>query len=199
VKPRVYLFPTRFKAADEERPITEKAVWHACRESARRSGLAKRFGPHTLRHTFATHLLESGTDLPTIQLLMDTKNCRTRRSTCTSHDATCTPQSIRWSASRSAARKKSRLHRRATAVTRPRFEIADVIRKADARISSRHHEGLTWPQVKVLNAKKPPASAATINHRFFLNPTTVTIRKMLATRLSIVSAGVELPIAANNM
>jgi integrase/recombinase XerD len=71
VKPRVYLFPTRFKSADEEeRPITDKAVWHACRESARRSGLSKRFGPHTLRHTFATHLLESGTDLPTIQLLM---------------------------------------------------------------------------------------------------------------------------------
>jgi site-specific recombinase XerD len=71
VKPRVYLFPTRFKAAgEEERPITDKAVWHACRESARRSGLSKRFGPHTLRHTFATHLMESGTDLPTIQLLM---------------------------------------------------------------------------------------------------------------------------------
>ena len=51
VKPRVYLFPTRFKSAnEEERPITDKAVWHACRESARRSGLSKRFGPHTLRH-----------------------------------------------------------------------------------------------------------------------------------------------------
>lgn len=71
VKPRVYLFPTRFKAAgEEERPITDKAVWHACRESARRSGLSKHFGPHTLRHSFATHLLENGTDLPTIQLLM---------------------------------------------------------------------------------------------------------------------------------
>jgi integrase/recombinase XerD len=71
VKPKVYLFPTRFKAAgQEERPITDKAVWHACRESARRSGLSKRFGPHTLRHSFATHLLENGTDLPTIQLLM---------------------------------------------------------------------------------------------------------------------------------
>ena len=71
VKPRVYLFPTRFKSADEEeRPVTDKAVWHACRESARRSGLSKRFGPHTLRHSFATHLLEGGADLPTIQLLM---------------------------------------------------------------------------------------------------------------------------------
>jgi site-specific recombinase XerD len=70
VKPKVYLFPTRFKTTDDERPITDKAVWHACRESARRAGLSKRLGPHTLRHTFATHLIESGTDLPTIQLLM---------------------------------------------------------------------------------------------------------------------------------
>ena len=70
VKPKVYLFPTRFNTADEERPVTDKAVWHACRESARRAGLSKRLGPHTLRHTFATHLIEGGTDLPTLQLLM---------------------------------------------------------------------------------------------------------------------------------
>jgi site-specific recombinase XerD len=70
VKPKVYLFPTRFKKTAEERPVTDKAVWHACRESARRAGLSKRLGPHTLRHTFATHLIENGTDLPTLQLLM---------------------------------------------------------------------------------------------------------------------------------
>ena len=70
VKPRVYLFPTRRKTAGEERPITDKAVWLACTESARLAGLSKRLGPHTLRHTFATHLIESGTDLPTLQLLM---------------------------------------------------------------------------------------------------------------------------------
>jgi site-specific recombinase XerD len=70
VKPKVYLFPTRFKKTAEERPVTDKAVWHACIESARRAGLSKRLGPHTLRHTFATHLIESGTDLPTLQLLM---------------------------------------------------------------------------------------------------------------------------------
>jgi integrase/recombinase XerD len=35
VKPKVYLFPTRFKTAGEERPVTDKAVWHACQESAR--------------------------------------------------------------------------------------------------------------------------------------------------------------------
>ena len=70
VKPKVYLFPARSQKTDEEQPITDKTVWHACRESARRAGLSKRLGPHTLRHTFATHLIESGTDLPTLQLLM---------------------------------------------------------------------------------------------------------------------------------
>jgi len=50
VKPKVYLFPTRYKTAGEEQPVTDKAVWHACRESARRAGLSKRLGPHTLRH-----------------------------------------------------------------------------------------------------------------------------------------------------
>ena len=65
VKPKVYLFPTRCKTAGEEQPVTDKAVWHACR-----AGLSKRLGPHTLRRTFATHLIESGTDLPTLQLLM---------------------------------------------------------------------------------------------------------------------------------
>ena len=70
IKPKVYLFPGRTNADGEELPISDKTVWHACRETARRVGLTKRFGPHTLRHSFATHLLEGGTDLPTIQLLM---------------------------------------------------------------------------------------------------------------------------------
>ena len=64
------MFPTRYKTAGEEQPVTDKAVWHACVESARRAGLTKRLGPHTRRHTFATHLIESGADLPTLQLLM---------------------------------------------------------------------------------------------------------------------------------
>lgn len=70
VKPKVYLFPRRSQKTDEEMPATDKAVWHACIESARRAGLSKRFSPHTLRHTFATHLIEGGCDLPTLQILL---------------------------------------------------------------------------------------------------------------------------------
>lgn len=50
-------------------------------------------------------------------------------------------------------------------MARPLFEIADVIRRADARISSRHRESLTWPQLKVLNAILRCRTAALGGHR----------------------------------
>jgi len=74
-RPKVYLFPSPY--SDEEKPISPKTVYHACREAAVRSGLTKRIGPHTLRHTFATQHLDSGSDLRTIQFLLghaDLKN-----------------------------------------------------------------------------------------------------------------------------
>ena len=70
IKPRVYLFPTRKEPSAEERPISDKTVWHACHEAALRAGIGKRIGPHTLRHSFATNMLEAGADLRTIQLLL---------------------------------------------------------------------------------------------------------------------------------
>jgi integrase/recombinase XerD len=51
-------------------PIDSKTAWHACQRAARRAGLKKAVHPHTLRHCFATHLLEAGADLRTIQLLL---------------------------------------------------------------------------------------------------------------------------------
>ena len=70
IKPRVYLFPTRKEPTEQEKPISDKTVWNACHEAALRAGLTKRIGPHTLRHSFATHLLEDGVDIRVIQALL---------------------------------------------------------------------------------------------------------------------------------
>jgi integrase/recombinase XerD len=66
-KPQTYLFPGQ---SGDDVPLTTKAVWHACRGAVRRAGIQKRISPHSLRHSYATHLLESGADLHTIQLLL---------------------------------------------------------------------------------------------------------------------------------
>src|SRR5260370_39557490 len=53
-----------------DRPITPKAIYHACKRAAQRAAFQKVVHPHTLRHCFATHLLEAGADLRTIQILL---------------------------------------------------------------------------------------------------------------------------------
>src|ERR1700688_1190908 len=68
-KPSAWLFPgNRWHTGDT--PITTKVVWDACKKAAQQAGLQKDVHPHTLRHCFATHLLEAGTDLRTIQMLL---------------------------------------------------------------------------------------------------------------------------------
>jgi integrase/recombinase XerD len=69
LKPKGWLFPGgRWHNASQ--PIGTKTVWHACHFAARRAGFPKAVHPHTLRHCFATHLLEAGADLRTIQMLL---------------------------------------------------------------------------------------------------------------------------------
>ena len=68
-KPRVWLFPGNHDHCADH-PIDTKTVWHACQQAAKRAGIQKGVHPHTLRHCFATHLLEDGADLRTIQILL---------------------------------------------------------------------------------------------------------------------------------
>jgi integrase/recombinase XerD len=65
-RPRPYLFPGRHP----DRPISVRSVQMVCERALTASGLSKHVHMHTLRHSFATHLLESGTDLRTIQVLL---------------------------------------------------------------------------------------------------------------------------------
>jgi len=68
-KPSTWLFPGNRQHTGDT-PIDTKVVWYACRQAAQRAGIQKNVHPHTLRHCFATHLLEAGADLRTIQMLL---------------------------------------------------------------------------------------------------------------------------------
>jgi len=70
MKPKTYLFPGTVKNWRADVPITTKVVWTAVNEARKRAGIEKRITPHTLRHSFATHMLEAGADLRTIQVLL---------------------------------------------------------------------------------------------------------------------------------
>jgi integrase/recombinase XerD len=69
-RPHIYLFSSSVGQRGQDRPISDKTVWYACKEAAVHARITKHVTPHTLRHSWATHLLEAGTDLRTIQVLL---------------------------------------------------------------------------------------------------------------------------------
>jgi integron integrase len=78
-----YVFPAARPSRDprtgavRRHHLHETSVQRAVREAARRAGITKPVGPHTLRHCFATHLLERGYDIRTVQELMGHADVRT--------------------------------------------------------------------------------------------------------------------------
>jgi len=70
MKPVTYVFPGMVKGRRVDVPASAKIVWNACRVAAQRAGITKPVHPHTLRHCYATHLLDAGADLPSIQKLL---------------------------------------------------------------------------------------------------------------------------------
>ncbi|MGI8509668.1 MAG: tyrosine-type recombinase/integrase [Gemmatimonadaceae bacterium] len=71
-RPETWLFPGR-----GDKPIDVQVLHSACRSATKAAGLIKRVSVHTLRHSFATHLLENGTDIRIIQVLLGHNNLST--------------------------------------------------------------------------------------------------------------------------
>ena len=65
--------PWLFPGAHGDNPLSIAAAQKVCGRAVRAAGLTKRVSMHTLRHSYATHLLEAGTDLLTIQKLLGHK------------------------------------------------------------------------------------------------------------------------------
>jgi len=65
-RPHHWLFP----GADPTRPLSNRTLQRTCRLTGERAGITKKVTPHVLRHSFATHLLDAGTDLRVIQTLL---------------------------------------------------------------------------------------------------------------------------------
>ena len=89
-KPKEWLFPGR----TPNQPISGNDIFMVFRHAVRRAGITKKVCPHSLRHSFATHLLESGTDLRTIQILLGHRSLKT-----TSRYLHVSPQHVRATAS----------------------------------------------------------------------------------------------------
>lgn len=64
-RPSDALFPS-----NRGTPLTRQAFWHGIKRYARRAGIAREISPHTLRHAFATHLVNNDADLRAVQMML---------------------------------------------------------------------------------------------------------------------------------
>ena len=158
--PGGWLFPGQ----NPVRPITTRQLSRVVEEAAEAAGIAKRVSPHTLRHSFATHLLEDGVDIRVIQVLLghaklDTTALYTKVATRTVRTVTSPLDRIVGLIGAKAQRAR-RLRRRAGTS----LEVADIFRAAGPAYRAAHAGHLSLAQLKVMSAIENCRTAALGGH-----------------------------------
>jgi len=146
-------------------PITEKIVWKAVAEAAKHAGVSKHVSPHTLRHSFATHMLEAGADLRTIQMLLG--HAKLADTTVYLHLSRRHLQAVPspWKRSRCLVRPGEAFQEADQAMSRPTLEVADIVRASGDRFWEHYGSHLAWQHRKVLDAIVRCRTAALGAHR----------------------------------
>jgi integrase/recombinase XerD len=106
-RPRAWLFP----GLDPVNPMSARQLCRAVSAAARTAGIAKRVSPHTLRHSFATHLLEQNVDIRVIQVLLgharlDTTALYTRVAVNTIRDVTSPLERLGFNMAKNLAKQE---------------------------------------------------------------------------------------------
>jgi site-specific recombinase XerD len=154
VHPTTWLFP----GTAPDRPLAAGTLDDVCRKARQRSGLGKKITSHTLRHSFATPLLEAGTDIRTIQLWLGHASLRTTATYLHGSQATvaATPSPFETLALPAQSTRGP--------MSRPALEVADRVRLYGAAFLNAYEAALSLLQKAVLRAIRLCRTAALGGH-----------------------------------
>ena len=162
-----WLFPGR----SEHRPLTTRQFSRLFKEAAKAAGLRKTLSLHSLRHCFATHLLEHGTDIRVIQALLGHDKLETTaRYTRVATGMIAKIESPLDAPERAAPQARETRHRGAAgavappAMARPALEVADILRDHGPAWREANRGHVSLDQLKVMSAIERCRTAALGGH-----------------------------------
>jgi len=143
------------------KPISTRQLHRIVAEAAQAAEITKRVGPHTLRHSFATHLLEDGVNIRVIQVLLGhAKLDNTAFYTKVAPNGTHRNEPARQARHVQDRRDRTRRLRRCA----PRSKVADIFRAAGPAYRATHAGHLSLQQLKVMSAIEHCRTAALGGH-----------------------------------